>query len=193
MDHEKQIRTFLAAEIPFGVKNAIRSIQEQLDHRIQGIRWTKPEGMHLTLKFFGNISESDIPCISGVVEKETSVTTPVTLIARSIGTFPGPSRPRVLWMGLEGETDGLYKLNEAIESNLEQCGFKKDLRSFNPHLTLGRAKAQRGIYTGIREVMVEKERYNAGQFKITGLTLFRSDLKSDGPLYRKLAYYEFNG
>lgn len=191
--HEKQIRAFLAVEIPSNVKNGIRGIQEQLAPRIQDIRWTKPESIHLTLKFFGNISESDIPCISRVVERKTAVTAPVALNANSIGAFPGLSRPRVLWVGLEGETDRLCKLHEVIDSDLQQCGFQKDVRIFNPHLTLGRAKAQRGIYAGIREIMAEKERYNAGQFEVRGLTLFRSDLKPDGPLYTKLAYYQFNG
>ncbi|MBN2568602.1 MAG: RNA 2',3'-cyclic phosphodiesterase [Deltaproteobacteria bacterium] len=193
MAHEKQLRAFLAAEIPPNVKNSIRRIQEQLAPLMQGIRWTKPEGIHLTLKFFGNISESDIPCISRAVEREAAVTVPVTLNAHSIGAFPGLSRPRVLWMGLEGDTDRLCKLHEAIDSDLQQCGFQKDVRLFNPHLTLGRAKTQRGIYSGIREIMAEKERYNAGQFEVSGITLFRSDLKPDGPLYTKLAYYQFNG
>jgi len=191
--HEKQIRAFLAVEIPSNVKNGIRSIQEQLAPCIRYIRWTKPEGIHLTLKFFGNISESDIPCISKAVDKITDKTIPFTLNAHSIGVFPGLSRPRVLWMGLEGETDRLCKLHQVIDSDLQHCGFQKDVRTFNPHLTLGRANGQREIYAGIREIIAEKERYNAGRFEIRGLTLFRSDLKPNGPLYTKLACYKFNG
>ncbi len=136
MTDEKPIRAFLAVVVPPDVKNEIRNIQERLAPRVQDIRWTRREGIHLTLKFLGTISESDIPCISRVVERKTDATVPVTLNVHSIGVFPGLSRPRVLWMGLEGETDSLPSLQDEIDSCLQECGFQREGRGFKPHLTV---------------------------------------------------------
>lgn len=193
MTDEKSIRAFLAVEIPPDIKNRIRDIQKSLTPFVRDISWTRPEGMHLTLKFFGNISEDDIACISRVVEKKAGGTTPITLNVGTIGVFPGLSRPRVLWVGIQGETDRLSRLRDEIESDLQGCGFQREKRSFTPHLTLGRARSQRRMFTGIGEVLADKETYQAGRFGVRGLTLFKSELKPDGAVYTKLACYSFKG
>lgn len=191
MTDEKSIRAFLAVEIPPDIKNRIRDIQKSLTPLVQDIRWTRPEGIHLTLKFFDNISEKDILCISKVVEKKAEDTIPITLNVKTIGVFPELNRPRVLWVGIQGETDRLSRLQDEIETDLQEFGFQREKRSFTPHLTLGRARSQRRMFTGIGKVLADKETYQAGQFGVRGLTLFKSELKPDGAVYTKLACYSF--
>lgn len=191
MTDENLIRAFLAVEIPPDIKNRIREIQKGLTPIVQDIRWTRPEGIHLTLKFFGNISKDDIPFISRVVEQKTKDITPITLNVNAIGVFPGPSRPRVLWIGMQGEIDRLSRLQDEIEYDLQECGFQREKRNFEPHLTLGRARSQRKMFTGIAKVLADRKTYQAGQFGVRGLTLFKSELKPEGALYTKLAYYSF--
>jgi len=193
MAGEKPIRAFLAVEVPHHITAGIRDIQRRLAPRIEDIRWVRPEGIHLTLKFFGNISEEDIPCISGIVGEQAGNTAPVTLRVHSIGVFPGPSRPRVLWMGLTGDTDRLAVLQGDIESALPACGFPREGRAFKPHLTLGRARSQKKMFTGLGDIGEEEEGYEAGRFEAGGLTLFRSELMPHGARYSKLARYPFAG
>lgn len=191
MSGDKPIRAFLAVEIPHHIKSGIRDIQKRLAPRIQDIRWVRPEGIHLTLKFFGNISEEDIPCISRIVEGKTANIIPITLRVHAIGVFPQPDRPRVLWMGLNGDTDRLSTLQSDIESALLECGCQRENRRFTPHLTLGRVKSQKKMFTETRDIMDERAKYGVGQFEARGLTLFKSELKPEGALYSKLAYYPF--
>jgi len=193
MAGEKPIRAFLAVEVPHHITAGIRDIQKRLAPRIEDIRWIRPEGIHLTLKFFGNISEEDIPCISRVVGEKAADTAPVTLCVHTLGVFPGPSRPRVLWMGCTGDTDRLAALQSDIESALPECGFPREGRAFRPHLTLGRARSQKKMFTGAGDIGGEGERYEAGRFEAGELTLFRSELMPDGARYSKLARYPFAG
>lgn len=189
MIDKKPIRAFLAVEIPPDIKDRIREIQRGLTPLVRDIRWTRPEGIHLTLKFFGNISEDDIPCISKVIERKTRDTTPLTLQVKTLGVFPGPSRPRVLWIGMQGEIDRLARLQGDIESGLQECGFQREGRRFTPHLTLGRAKSQKKMFTGIANILTDKGTYHAGQFGVGSLTLFKSELTPAGAVYTKLVRY----
>ena len=191
MTDKKSIRAFLAVEIPPDIKDRIREIQRGLTPLVRDIRWTRPEGIHLTLKFFGNISNDDIPCISRVIERKTRDTAPIVLQVKELGVFPGPGRPRVLWIGMQGEIDRLSRLQGEIESDLQECGFQREERRFTPHLTLGRAKSQKKMFTSIANVLTDKETYHAGQFGVRGLTLFKSDLKPEGAVYTKLVHYAF--
>src|SRR5512137_2384044 len=108
MSDEKSIRSFLAIDLPPEVLNEIDGIQERLKKAIRGyISWVRPAGIHLTLKFFGNIAESDIPNISRVVQNTIVTVRPFTLNVRKLGAFPDVNRPRILWLGMDGDVDVL--------------------------------------------------------------------------------------
>lgn len=192
MEAEKPVRTFLAIELPAGVKDDIGSVQKRLKNLLEGVRWTRPEGIHLTLKFFGDIRREDREGIIGVVRERTAGVAPFTMKLGHLGAFPSFKRPRVLWIGLEGETERLAALQGEIEEGLEALGFKKETRSFRPHLTLGRARYSKGTIIGLREAVedmkIEQKTFSAGT-----LTLFRSDLRPDGAVYTVLAEFPLPG
>ena len=191
MTDEKPKRVFLAIELPEDVKNRIITIQNRLKSLLKGVRWTRPEGIHLTLKFFGNIHEKDIVQISGVVARNTKNAETISLKGGKVGAFPKLEKPRVLWLGLDGDIERLSVLQRAIETDLEAYGYKKEGRKFRPHLTLGRAKSFRGMITGLSDAIKRDEDYPAGQFDSKGLTLFQSELKPGGAVYAELAYFPF--
>ena len=112
------------------------------------------------------------------------------LNVRNLGAFPSVNRPRVLWLGLDGDTDALISLQAQIDTGFQDYGFKKEERPFRPHLTLARIKEPKGL-DGLAEAVKKNEDYNAGSFTISGLTLFKSDLKPTGAIYTKLAYFPF--
>jgi 2'-5' RNA ligase len=193
MSEEKSIRSFLAVDPPREIIDAIGMIQDRLRKNIQGdIRWVRPQGIHLTLKFFGAISESDVANISLVVENTTSNIAPFTLGIKRVGAFPDVKRPRVLWLGMDGDVDTLIRLQKEVDAELQKYGFEKEDRTFRPHLTLARIKDPRGLI-GLAKIMEKRENYEAGSFSAAGLNLFKSDLTPKGAVYTKLAYFPFGG
>lgn len=193
MTREKPKRVFLAIDLPGDVKEQIVAIQNKLKFLLEGVRWVRPEGIHLTLKFFGDILSDDIAQISEVIENKTRDAVPTTFNTDKIGAFPNLERPRVLWLGMTGDTQKLLTLQQAIETGLEPHGFKREKRRFRPHLTLGRAKSSRGMILGLSEAVTTENNYNTGDFTAQGLTLFQSELKPGGAVYTELAYFPFEG
>lgn len=192
MTEEKKIRAFLAVEMPGEIINRITDIQKLLKKTIHGvIRWVRPEGMHLTLKFFGNISGDDVVNISHVVKRSVADVKPLSLSVRTVGVFPDIMRPRVIWLGINGDVGPLLKLQKVMDQGFQDYGFKKDKRPFRPHLTLGRIKSK-GV-TGLAAVVEGGEDYVVEQFQADGLTLFKSDLTPEGAIYTKLAWFPFRG
>jgi 2'-5' RNA ligase len=193
MADEKKIRTFLAIDLPGEVRGDLAAIQTRLKSALEGVRWTRPEGIHLTLKFFGDIDRDAIGSIADIVEKKTETFKRLSLKIGRLGAFPTVNRARVLWIGVEGEIEKLASLQGGMDEGFEVLGFEKETRSFKPHLTLGRARSSRGMITGLREVM-ESVRYDdPNPFSAEGLSLFKSDLGPGGAVYTKLAYFSFGG
>lgn len=193
MTEEKPQRVFLAIDLPEDIKNRLIDIQDRLNFLLKGVRWVRPEGIHLTLKFFGDVFEDDITRISHIVAGNTNTVPPVSLAGERIGAFPRIEKPRVLWLGINGDVDKLSRLHGAIETELAKHGYRKEKRRFSPHLTLGRATSFRGVIIGLADVLKREEQYTVGGFESRGLTLFQSELRPEGAVYTKLAYFPFTG
>lgn len=193
MTDEKTIRSFLALDTPEKIREGIGAVQSRLKKIIHGdIHWARPEGIHLTLKFFGNISEDDVVNISAVVEKIAAGSLPLVLTIGGTGAFPDPHRPRVVYLGMNGDVERLIAFQKELERALETIGFPREERPFRPHLTLGRIKSPRGLI-GLAGVVEKGESYTAGEFSASGLGLFKSDLTPRGAVYTRLAWYPFAG
>jgi 2'-5' RNA ligase len=193
MAEGKSIRSFLALDPPPEVRKEIGIIQGRLRKILHGdIRWTNPESMHLTLKFFGNIFETDVERISQAVGKITAQAAPLTLEVKTVGAFPNPKRPRVIWLGINGDVERLVRLQEEIDRELLTKGFPKEDRPFKAHLTLGRIKSPGGI-AGLEDLTAKADDYAAGSFTAHGLILFKSDLTPRGAVYTELVKFPFEG
>jgi len=191
---EPLVRTFLALEIPEEIRLRVGQIQGHLKKALGGIRWVRPEGMHLTLKFFGDVSAADIAAIEKTVSMSTDRMTSMTFSLGALGTFPNATRPRVLWLGIEGDdTIRLAELQQRVETNLEQVGFSKEKRFFTPHLTLGRISSPGKKMLGIDTIMRDMRSPEIHSFRVDELVLFKSELKPTGALYGKLARFSFGG
>ncbi|MHB9099886.1 MAG: RNA 2',3'-cyclic phosphodiesterase [Syntrophales bacterium] len=188
---EKMIRAFLAIDPPEEILREIGRIQERLRKLIYGeVRWVRPEAIHLTLKFFGDIPESAIADIAAVVEKAAAAEAPLTFSIGGAGIFPDQRRPRVLWLGMDGDVPRLLRFQKEIESGLGVAGFPAEERPFRPHLTLARIKSPRGL-TGLERALEKGEGYAAGQFTAAGIGLIRSELTPRGAVYTKLKWFPF--
>ena len=193
MADEKSMRSFLALDPPEEILQEIGKVQNRLQKLLHGdIRWVRPEGIHLTLKFFGDISENDVANIATVVERAVEGVKPFTLAIGGAGVFPDQHRPRVLWLGMNGDVPRLLIFQKELERSLQLVGFAPEERPFRPHLTLGRIKSPKGL-TGLARVLEKGEEYAAGRFIASGLGLFQSELTPRGAVYTRLKWFPFAG
>jgi 2'-5' RNA ligase len=193
MKDEKKIRSFLVLDPPEEVLGEVASIQNRLRKLIDGdIRWVRPEGIHLTLKFFGELSGADVANIATVVGKAAEKEAPFALAVGGVGVFPDPHRPRVLWLGMNGDVERLLVFQRGLEQALLQAGFPREERPFRPHLTLGRIRNPKGLI-GLARVLEKGEGYTAGRFIASGLSLIQSELTPGGAMYTRLKGFLFSG
>lgn len=193
MANDGPFRLFLAIDPPEAALLEIADIQKRLQKSFAGnIRWVKPEGVHLTLKFFGDVFADDIRAISAACVQEAAKEAPFTLSFRGLGAFPTVKRPRVLYLGLEGDATRLTDFQSILENRLSETGFTGENRPFTPHLTLARIKELREPEKIAKET-TEIAKYATKQFTAQEMTLFQSDLTPGGAVYTKLAGFPFAG
>jgi 2'-5' RNA ligase len=192
-DSEKNIRAFLAIDPPEDILQAMSRLQEKLKREISGrISWTKPQGQHLTLKFFGDISTEDVNNICSAVQKRIVSESKLNLKIENLGVFPDARRPRVIWCGVYSDAEKLTTLQKQLDSDFVDIGFPHEDRPFQAHLTLGRIKDSHGL-TGINEALIKYSAFAAGEFNCTELILFQSRLSPQGAVYTKLAEFALSG
>ena len=184
------IRTFIAVEIPEKIILSIARIQEGIKNYGFKIRWVRPESIHLTLKFLGNIEAADTENVGRAVYEAAKSYPPLSLKAKGVGVFPGINRPRVIWIGLGGQIKLLFGIQRVLEDNLAALGFKKEKRPFKGHLTLGRFKQTVNPNT-IRQIMREYANRYSEEFTARRIILFKSDLKPTGAVYSQLQQAAF--
>lgn len=183
------MRTFVAIEIPSEVRAAISALQSELRGADSDVSWTRPEIVHLTLKFLGEIEESRIPEIQRACESIGQKSSPFRLVLNGPGAFPDSRRPRVLWVGLSGETAQLIQLQVSLEEGLSKVGFARDEKPFLPHLTIGRVRSNRNT----RALMSLARKYDlpALSFVASEIELMRSQLHPTGARHTCLAKAAF--
>jgi len=186
------MRVFIALELPSAIKAAAAAVQRELMTSEADVGWVRTEGMHLTLKFLGEVSDSRLSEIEKALESAVkglssgqAGTGSMKITVRGIGVFPGPRNPRVIWLGIQPEDDRLLRLQERIDRALAPLGFPPEKRDFRPHLTLGRVKSSRGL-DGLMKAMAVHHHFLAGECTLGELHLIQSELKREGAVYTRL-------
>lgn len=184
------IRAFIAAGLSEQAKAVLaRAIWEMEGRGLTGVRWVKPDGMHLTLKFLGDITSEMAERVIGALRLACSETRPFALALSRTGAFPSLSSPRVLWVGLTGDLEPLGALQERIELGLERLGFEREGRGFSPHVTLGRVRE--GVRPEerrrIAEVLAHVSVSGVAPWRVASVDLMRSTLTAAGAVYDRLA------
>jgi len=135
------IRSFIAIELPPELKKELTKGETQLKiNSPPVIKWIEPGSIHITLKFLGETSDAILDDLILAMEESVVGVSPFKLDVRQLGAFPGVDRPQVIWVGVSGEMEKLKQLQKNLEKNTEQLGFKRESRTFSPHLTLGRVR-----------------------------------------------------
>jgi 2'-5' RNA ligase len=187
------VRLFVALEIPGAVRdnlaaqiNELRDLSVPLGNKRP--RWVRPENLHVTLKFIGEVPTTKLDGIRGALTNVRS-DAPVDLRFRGLGFFPDEKCPRVLWAGLNASAN-LPPLARDIERALEAQGIAPDKRAFTPHLTLARFEPP-GLQEKLRTAIQKESERGFGAFQARQFHLIESKLKSTGAEYTSLASFPF--
>ncbi len=187
------IRTFIALELPEDILAQIDQAQTRFKDALPGnaVRWTKPDGVHLTLKFLGQTPEDQISMIVSALRASAAVHPVIDLEVSGAGCFPNLHQPRVIWIGVHEDQDGhrLRTLQRAVESCVEPLGYAIERREFSPHLTLGRVAQdiRPSDLKKIGEVIGASKVGLLGRFTVSNVALIKSDLRPHGAVYTVLA------
>jgi 2'-5' RNA ligase len=180
------LRAFIALTIPETILASLSGMQRSMRTRGLKIGWVRPENIHLTLKFLGDIPKTAVPSVAGALCDAACGLPPVSLLVQGMGVFPGIKRPRVLWAGLGGDIVGLRHLFGRVEAALEPIGWAPDRRGFKAHLTLGRIRKPIDGQQ-LTKVLSEVGGYAPIGFTARRMVLFKSDLRPEGAAYTALS------
>lgn len=186
-------RAFIALPLPRKVIDHLSTVQHCLAAEGIRARWVRPEGMHLTLKFIGRLEPEKAPAVHAVLDRVAVQYSPLQLTALGLGGFPNRRRPRVLWVGIGGDTARLERLQQDIDTGLAALGWPGEKRPFKGHLTLARARGRCPFESGIDRIVVQCEPQTPLGFMADKLVLYRSRLRPEGAIYDTCSQRVLNG
>ena len=182
------LRAFIAVELSLDLRKSVYAATAKLQSEVGGlVRWVPMENMHLTLKFLGDVSPSNVDLLSGMLRAETDLFQCFELRLNGLGSFPSLKRPRVIYIGIQAPSV-LESLQRGIESASRRLGYESEERGFSPHLTIGRVK-QNATATEqqmIRRALEQTKIDSLGTTRVDSVELFKSDLRPTGSVYTRL-------
>ena len=185
-------RAFIAIDLPESIKSFLSEAQEALKLYGFRVKWVRPQSIHLTLKFLGDIATADTDKIAKAMTLAARGCPIVSLTAKGIGVFPNVRRPRVIWAGLNGQLETLVNLQQTLDAHLSVLGFARDTRAFKSHLTLGRVKGK--IVPDRLKAAIDKlKEFESESFETNRIILFKSELRSTGAVYTEVRKIAFQG
>ncbi|HEX7288991.1 MAG TPA: RNA 2',3'-cyclic phosphodiesterase [Candidatus Angelobacter sp.] len=180
------MRIFIALDIPGEVRARMAEYAERVRQYASEARWSRVEGLHLTLKFVGEVKDEKLIAIKNALA--TVRAGPFAVTFASAGFFPTPRAPRVFWIGVEAGEE-LSQLAASIEGELEKLGIAREQRAFSPHLTLARAGTNPGSLKGLAPLLEREAPPQFGTMTAREFWLYRSELGRGGSKYTKLERY----
>lgn len=190
----EKIRCFIAIELDDELKRALAEIQRDLksEPASKFVRWIAPDGIHLTLKFLGEVEATRVTQLLEAMQRASRGIAAFELDARGLGCFPDLARPNVVWVGVEGVVESAQQIAHRVEEECARLGFARDARGFTPHLTLGRVKkeARPNERKQIGEMIRGMEANEIGRLNVSTLYLMKSDLQPSGAIYSVMGKVE---
>lgn len=180
------MRCFIAIELDADVRTTLTRLQRNLTLADVPVRWVRPEQMHITLKFLGDVPAEAVTSIGQAMAEVARDVNPFDVAVVGAGCFPPSGRAvRVVWAGLHDPTGELHRCRNRLETALEARGFARDTRPFSAHLTLGRTRSphQAGPLRSRLEAEASRK---FGEQAVDSMILFESVLRKSGPAHTVL-------
>jgi len=184
------MRTFIAIDITPEIRERLSKFMEQIRISLPSARWVRAEGMHITLKFLGEIGPEQRDAIENALR--TIKSSPFKIAIRGFGFFPTARSPRVFWADIEAD-NALPALASAVDEALMTLGFEKEKQAYKPHLTLARLKPQRSSFADGAKSLLERTQPDFGTMTANEFFLYQSKLSPRGATYTKLTRFALEG
>ena len=178
------MRTFIAIPIPEACLRMLGRLQQDLRACRPEVRWVATSSIHLTLRFLGEAKPEILPELAKSIEIAVEKQAGIDLRLHGLGCFPNQRNPRVIWCGIEGETERLVKVQQSVETACASFGFAPEDRDFHPHLTLGRVKGKRNLQPLLDCINIGSEL--ECKFKADHFNIYKSTLNPQGAVYTVL-------
>ena len=178
------IRCFIAVNLPDETRNALGSVITELKKTGADVKWVNAGNIHLTLKFLGNTDASLIPALADALCKKLSLYNPFYITIADVGCFPSEKRPRVIWAGIK-DSEVLVNIHKDVDAVLTGFGFAPEVRSFSPHLTIGRVRSMKKI-AELMARFADFRRSDFGRVEVSAIHIMKSELKPAGAEYNSL-------
>jgi 2'-5' RNA ligase len=185
------MRTFIAIELPERIKRKIEDLQAPLKKTNAFASWVKPENIHVTLKFLGEVPEDKINEVFSATGKALECAKKFTMSLKGMGAFPDFRRPRVIWIGAGNGVNELSHLANRIEEEMEKINFPKEERKFSAHFTIGRVKSPKNIEKLME--LVKSSDFSTGEIEVNEVVVMKSQLHPAGAIYTPLKKIALGG
>ena len=187
------IRSFLAFELPYDIKRMVKQISKDIRRSKLNVRWVRVDNIHLTVIFMGNMRAEDISAARGEIKKICIEFGPFDIKLKGLGVFPNRQRPRVLWLGLDGEIERMSSLRDSLQELLKPFGIKEEKRSFKPHLTMGRFRKPNKGDSLLDNIISQYKDLGSPVCQLKELVMFKSELKPEGAEYTRVESWPLSG
>lgn len=187
------IRSFLAFDLPPQIRQVLGDAFEKVRKTSLDARWVRPEGIHLTVVFMGDVREEDLSPMGEFIGAVCSRYGPFTVALKGMGCFPNSRNPRVLWLGVEGTLERMSRFRDEVQRGLIPFGVQEEKRDFRPHLTLGRFKKPLKKSGDLEKLLSENRGLTSPACSLNELVLFKSDLRPGGAVYTKMRSWVLAG
>lgn len=182
-----RLRTFIAIDLGKAIRDRCLALQDTLARGGAELKWVEEENLHLTLLFLGEVQDRELPALCRAVADGCAGHDAFTLGVESVGCFPNPRRPRVVWVGVGAGAAEVCTLHDALEPPLLELGcYRREDRPYTPHITLGRVKGDRGTGT-LAAALARQAKWRGGETQVREVCVFSSELRPEGPVYTVLS------
>lgn len=185
------MRLFVAVNLPADEKRRLGDALQSLTSPSLPVRWVSHDGLHITLKFLGEVPDGEVPAVRGALRRASNAVPSFDVAIFGFSAFPSHSRPRIFWVGASLSPE-LGQLQTAIDSEFENIGYSSEHRPFTPHVTVGRLKKDASIRDrGMMDRIAASFEYKS-EFRVHSADLMRSHSGPRGAHYEVIEKVELN-
>ncbi|HEV3203129.1 MAG TPA: RNA 2',3'-cyclic phosphodiesterase [Gemmataceae bacterium] len=177
-----RIRTFIGVEIGKTIRERAVALQEILARASTEVKWVEPENLHVTLLFLGEVEDREVARVCKIVADCAQNERAFPMTVATVGCFPNPHRPRIVWIGIGEGAQALCRIHDAMELPLLELGYRREERRYTPHITLGRVKSDRPP-DQFSSALAKKAGWQGGDITVTEILIMSSELTPQGPKY----------
>lgn len=181
-----RIRTFIAVEVPAVLQQKAAGVVRTLSSVSAAIKWVEPHNIHVTVKFLGDVEDAETYQVCRAAAEAVADLPAFRVRCCGVGAFPSPQRPRTVWLGIDDPAGGFQELFRRLERAMSGMGYPREIRRFQPHLTIGRLRHGQRQVGDLPAHLARQADLELGEIDVDEVVVFASELTPEGPVYTVL-------